>query len=85
MSRHIRTEKVRIRKEHRCFTCSEKFPPGSKMIYNVGVWEGNFCYYYLCHCCDKFIALGNFDEGFGEGEFSGEPEYKKFKEEFGHE
>jgi hypothetical protein len=73
---------VKIRKDRRCFGCSDLSLAGSKMVYNVGLSDGDFNSYYMCPCCDAYVSTMNAGDIFYEGDFRGEPHYLRFKKKF---
>jgi len=47
----IKNKIVKTKKHHECFSCLRNFPPGTKMNYWVGKYEGDFCTSYSCLTC----------------------------------
>lgn len=79
----LKHKEVRIRKPRKCFTCGDKYEPGDKMIYCVGVFDGDFGYEYYCPCCDVYIDKHTEPgDSWGEGDFRGEKHYEEFKKEY---
>lgn len=72
---------VKTRKEHRCFTCLDKIPKNSDMLFISGKFDGQMYSMYLCECCTKFRQMNSewFEDGIGQGEFKGEKDYEEFK------
>lgn len=72
MSDVMLTDKtVKTKKPHTCYGCSRKFPAGTKMQYQAGVWQGDFWTSYFCLPCNELwdqIDWGDCDEGLYEGE-----------------
>lgn len=63
----LSSKNVITRKEHHCFSCYKDFPKGTKMNYQVGIYEGNFCAVYSCETCIDIMALSDeheFEEGY---------------------
>jgi len=63
----LQNNKVRTRKEHKCFSCFRKFPPKTKMNYWAGIYEGDFNSVYYCNTCDKIMQKdeeNEYPEGF---------------------
>lgn len=53
------------------------------MVYNVGIWEGDFSTAYYCHCCCDYINKHmKHDATWGEGDFRGEEHFENFKKEY---
>lgn len=67
MSTTLKSKDVITRKSHSCFACCRKFPEGTKMQYQAGIWEGDFCTTYCCMTCVEIMSLS--DENQFEGEF----------------
>lgn len=79
----LKNKIVTIRKPRRCFTCQDSFLPGQRMIYNVGIYEGDFSDAYYCECCQKYIRDHmRYDDTWGEGDFRGEEHFEQFKKEY---
>lgn len=55
MSEFNNKKEVKTRKEHQCLGCLGKFPPGTQMVNNKGLFEDHFYNYYLCYPCEKFL------------------------------
>lgn len=53
----ILTDKeVKTRKEHRCFTCLIKYPAGTVMRYQTGVYDGDLYSLYTCKGCEALMS-----------------------------
>jgi hypothetical protein len=79
---NLSSKVVKIKKARRCHSCQDQFQPGDKMVYFVGIFEGDFNATYYCQCCDAYMATWNpndYDSGIGEGDFKGEKDYEDFK------
>jgi hypothetical protein len=65
---------VTTRKPHKCWGCTEEFPPGTNMRYIVSVDAGELCSSYWCLACDrlhaKYFNLLEPCEGFLFGELA---------------
>jgi len=77
---HLKHKIVTIKKAHQCLTCGEILPTGKKMMYHVGIYEGDFNSYYMCPCCEAYSDFKGYEE-YGAGEFSSR-EYVDFKQKF---
>lgn len=58
---------LKIRKQHTCFSCLRKFPPGTIMRYQACIYEGDFCTTYTCDTCQDIMSISNeheWEEGF---------------------
>jgi hypothetical protein len=83
MTTTLKHKIVKIRRPKICIGCATKGEKGQKMVYWVGVCEGEFQDSYWCLCCDAYLeTLGNDEEGISFGEFAGEPDYLRFKHNF---
>lgn len=51
----LRSESVIIRKEQQCIGCYGKFPKGTKLLYWVGIFDGDFQYNYTCDRCQHVL------------------------------
>lgn len=58
----------KTKKEHRCFGCNKKFPAGSWLWYQSGVWCGNFYASYMCQPCKRELSRNDYSDGFCEGD-----------------
>jgi hypothetical protein len=64
---NLRSSLVKTKKQHKCFACCRKFQPGTKMIYWVSKFEGDFAYGYTCLTCNQIIKMDKDSECFMEG------------------
>lgn len=65
---NLRTDIVKIRKEHKCLACCRSFPKGTEMQLQVNIDEGRIFNVYLCDTCEDLMR--NYPNLFGyEGEF----------------
>lgn len=55
MSEFNERKEVKTRKRHQCLGCLDKFPPGTQMVNNKGMFEDHFYNYYLCYSCEEFL------------------------------
>lgn len=82
MNQVIAERTVITRKPHRCFGCAGYFPPKTKMLYWVGITEGDFNQSYWCMRCNDFLkTLSHEDigDGFYMGDIFNFPDYPKTK------
>ena len=58
----------KTRKPHRCTGCRKRFPAGSWLWYQSGVWDGEFYSGYMCQPCYQEMRRGDYSDGFSEGD-----------------
>lgn len=62
----------RTKKNHMCFGCASNIAEGSRAFYQVGVFEGDFHFIYLCVPCNEFLSSKEGYELAEEGFYLGE-------------
>jgi hypothetical protein len=71
MGTFLSEKKVVTRKSRICHGCGRGYPAKTEMIYNAGIFEGEFSAVYFCKTCDEFMETLSGDdrsEGFYEGD-----------------
>lgn len=79
-----RTHVKKTRKPHSCWGCAQSFPKGSTLVKIVSVDDVIYSSYW-CSVCDAYYqTLDSYaqEDGIMFGDFAGEPDYLKFKENY---
>lgn len=78
----VSDKKVKTRKSHKCWGCTEDIPIGSTVLLITSVDDGQIASVYWCNVCEGFLnTLNSYDkqDGFLFGELSEYEDYP-FKE-----
>jgi len=61
---------VKTRKEHKCFGCMRRFPPGTSLQYITNITDAGFFSFYMCDICleEAETCPEWTDEGIMEGD-----------------
>ena len=53
----LKNRNVKTKREHQCFSCLRKFPPGTEMRYLVCTCENDFYTTHTCKICQEIMDL----------------------------